>query len=75
MNTQAATTTDSVALINISRQVWPPRQRTYFGSLVVRSPKDGERFAVTPIAPVIGSLHRDRAKAAQFGLLPPRRAT
>jgi hypothetical protein len=54
MNTQAATPNDSVALINISQQLWPPRQRTYFGSLVVRSPKDGERFLVTsvPLRPI-----------------------
>jgi len=40
---------DTATLVNISTQIWPPRHRTYFGSLVVRSPEDGATFAVTPI--------------------------
>jgi hypothetical protein len=40
---------DVVSLVNISRQKWPPRFRTYFGSLVIRTPEEGERFAITPI--------------------------
>jgi len=36
-------------LVNISTQKWPPRQRTYFGSLDVRSPHDGEPYALTPV--------------------------
>ena len=56
MNTQAATSTDTVALINISEQIWPPRHRTYFGSLVVQSPKLGESFAVTPIRACKGMM-------------------
>jgi len=38
-----------VTLVNISRQKWPPRYRTYFGSLQIRTPEGEERFAVTPI--------------------------
>ena len=38
-----------VALVNISRQKWPPRQRTYFGSLQIRTPEEGELYAVTPV--------------------------
>ena len=49
MNVPSAVATDFAALVNISQQVWPPRHRTYFGSLLVRSPKEGERFAVTPV--------------------------
>jgi hypothetical protein len=45
MNAQS----DFAALVNISTQKWPPRQRTYFGSLQVRSPEPGEPFAITPI--------------------------
>ena len=45
-NAQSA---DIVALVNISTEKWPPRQRTYFGSLDVRSPQSGEAFAITLI--------------------------
>jgi len=40
---------DVAVLVNISTQKWPPRHRTYFGALDVRSPQDGEAFAVTPV--------------------------
>lgn len=40
---------ETVALVNISTEKWPPRFRTYFGSLQVNSPLPGETFAVTPI--------------------------
>ena len=39
---------DVAVLVNISTQKWPPRHRTYFGSLDVRSPHDGEAYALTP---------------------------
>lgn len=35
--------------MNISTEKWPPRVRTYFGSLDVRSPQPGEAYAITPI--------------------------
>jgi hypothetical protein len=38
-----------VALVNISTEKWPPRHRTYFGSLEIRSPESAETFAITPI--------------------------
>lgn len=38
-----------VSLVNISTQKWPPRQRTYLGSLIIASPQAGEPYAVTPI--------------------------
>jgi hypothetical protein len=41
--------TETVALVNISTEKWPPRQRTYFGSLQILSPAPGEPFAITPI--------------------------
>jgi len=40
---------DTVALVNISTEKWPPRHRTYFGSLEIRSPESGDTFAITPI--------------------------
>ena len=44
-----ATETSTASLVNISTERWPPRHRTYFGSLQVLSPHDGEAFAITPI--------------------------
>jgi len=43
------TETETVALVNISAEKWPPRHRTYFGSLEIRSPQAGEMFAITPV--------------------------
>lgn len=40
---------DVAVLVNISTERWPPRQRNYFGSLEIQSPKAGEAFAVTPV--------------------------
>ena len=51
-----ATENSTVSLVNISTQKWPPRQRTYFGSLEVRSPEPGEAFAVTPIRGCTGAM-------------------
>ena len=47
MSTQVQT--DFAALVNISTERWPPRHRTYFGSLTISSPGAGEAFAITPI--------------------------
>jgi hypothetical protein len=41
--------TSTAVLVNISTEKWPPRHRTYFGSLQVRSPEPGEPYAITPI--------------------------
>lgn len=49
MTPATATETKSVSLVNISTEKWPPRQRTYFGSLQVLSPEPGQAYAVTPI--------------------------
>ena len=45
MNTETST----AVLVNISTEKWPPRHRTYFGSLQVLSPEPGEPYAITPI--------------------------
>src|SRR5437868_5285542 len=47
---------DVVALVNISTEKWPPRHRTYFGSLEIRSPQVGESFAITPIRGCMGVM-------------------
>jgi hypothetical protein len=44
-----ATETSTASLVNISMEKWPPRHRTYFGSLTISSPGAGEAFAITPI--------------------------
>jgi len=49
MATATSTETNTVSLVNISTEKWPPRHRTYFGSLEIRSPQSGEAYAITPI--------------------------
>jgi hypothetical protein len=44
-----ATETTTASLVNISTEKWPPRHRTYFGSLQILSPEAGRPFAITPI--------------------------
>jgi hypothetical protein len=44
-----STQTDVALLVNISTQSWPPRHRTYFGSLTVKPRQGGEPFAITPV--------------------------
>jgi hypothetical protein len=51
-----ATENSTATLVNISTEKWPPRHRTYFGSLQVRSPESGEAFAITPIRGCMGSI-------------------
>ncbi len=57
------TQTEVVSLVNISTEKWPPRQRTYFGALDVRSPEPGEPYAVTMIRGCGGDPRR-RSKTA-----------
>lgn len=52
MNTETST----AVLVNISPEKWPPRHRTYFGSLIVRSPEPGEAFAITKIQGCNGAI-------------------
>src|SRR6266404_4691693 len=56
MATATVTETDSASLVNISAEKWPPRQRTYFGALDVRSPEPGEPYAVTMIRGCTGVM-------------------
>jgi hypothetical protein len=53
---QQAIANEVVALVNISSEKWPPRQRTYFGSLEIRSPQPGEAYAITPIRGCTGVM-------------------
>ena len=52
----AATETETVWLVNISHEKWPPRHRTYFGALDVRSPGADEAYAITPIRGCVGVM-------------------
>ena len=50
------TQSEVASLVNISMEKWPPRHRTYFGSLEVRSPEPGEPYAITPIRGCTGVI-------------------
>lgn len=50
------TNNNTAVLVNISTEKWPPRHRTYFGSLDVRSPEPGEAYALTPISGCDGAI-------------------
>ena len=56
MQPQQAIASEAVALVNISTEKWPPRHRTYFGSLEIRSPQPGEAYAITPIRACTGVM-------------------
>ncbi len=51
-----STEMNTAVLVNISTEKWPPRHRTYFGSLEVRSPEPGEPYAITPIRGCTGVM-------------------
>lgn len=57
-----------VALVNISTQKWPPRQRTYCGSLQVRTPEPGEAFAVTPIHSAVSVMDLGDRRTMDFAI-------
>jgi len=58
--------TDVVALVNISTEKWPPRHRTYFGSLAISSPQPGEAFAITPIRGCLGVMDLGDKRTMEF---------
>src|SRR5690349_3814330 len=64
MNAQS----DFAALVNISPQKWPPRHRTYFGTLEVRSPGAGEEYAVTPIRSCKGVMDLGDKRTMEFAI-------
>jgi len=59
---------ESATLVNISRQIWPPRHRTYLGSLLVHSPHDGEAYAVTPIHACRGVMDLGDKRTMEFAI-------
>lgn len=68
MNARPLPAPDTAALVNISAQVWPPRHRTYFGSLVVRSPENGATYAVTPIRACKGVMDLGDKRTMEFSI-------
>ena len=68
MKATAPKHSDTAALVNISTQTWPPRHRTYFGSLIVRSPENGASFAVTPIHPCKGVMDLGDKRTMEFSI-------
>jgi hypothetical protein len=56
MAAATAAETETVSLVNISTEQWPPRQRTYFGSLPIRTPEAGATFAITPVRGCLGVM-------------------
>ena len=58
--------TEIAVLVNISTQKWPPRHRTYFGSLEVRSPLEGEAYALTPVRAGRGSMDLGDKRTMEF---------
>jgi hypothetical protein len=59
---------DVAVLVNISAQKWPPRHRTYLGSLDVRSPQEGEPFAVTPVRSCKGLMDLGDKRTMEFAI-------
>src|SRR5260221_7751562 len=59
-----------VALVNISSEKWPPRHRTYFGSLAISSPQPGEAFAITPIRGCLGVMDLGDKRTMEFRITP-----
>jgi hypothetical protein len=57
---------DVVALVNISAEKWPPRQRTYFGSLAISSPQPGEAFATMEIHGCLGVMDLGDKRTMEF---------
>jgi hypothetical protein len=55
-----------VALVNISTQKWPARNRVYFGSLEIRTPGEGEAFAITPVYASKGVMDLGDKRTMEF---------
>jgi hypothetical protein len=57
-----------VSLVNIGTQQWPPRHRTYFGSLEIATPKLGERYAITPVRACKGVMDLGDKRTMEFSI-------
>ena len=61
-------TQDAVSLVSISPEIWPPRHRTYFGSLQIQSPAPGELYAVTHIRGCTGVIDLGDKRTMEFAI-------
>jgi hypothetical protein len=68
MNAPPSLSSDTALIVNISTQIWPPRHRTYFGSLVVRSPENGAPYAVTPVHSCKGVMDLGDKRTMEFSI-------
>src|SRR5260370_18946741 len=61
-----STESSTAVLVNIPTEKWPPRHRTYFGSLEVRSPEPGEPYAITPIRGCTGVIDMGDKRSMEY---------
>jgi hypothetical protein len=57
---------EAAALVNISTEKWPPRYRTYFGSMSIQSPEPGQAYAVTPVRSRRGVIDLGDARKMEY---------
>ena len=61
-------TQEAVSLVSISPEKWPPRHRTYFGSLDVQSPAAGEAYAITRIRAARGVIDLGDKRTMEYAI-------
>jgi hypothetical protein len=57
---------DQAFLCNIAPDKWPPRHRTYFGSVEIAAPAPGQPYALTRIAGRNGSIDLGDRRTSEF---------
>lgn len=57
---------DHAMLCNIAPEKWPPRYRTYFGSVEIASPGPGQPYALTKITGRTGSIDLGDKRTTEF---------
>lgn len=57
-----------VCLVNICPEKWPARHRTYFGSLEIHSPAEGEAYAVTPVRGCRGVIDLGDKRTMEYAI-------
>ncbi len=57
---------DHAMLCNIAPEKWPPRHRTYFGSMEIAAPAPGQPYALTKVTERIGSIDLGDKRTTEF---------
>ncbi len=57
---------DQAFLCNIAPEKWPPRHRTYFGSVEIEAPAPGQPYALTRITGRNGSIDLGDKRTSEF---------